>query len=418
MISVLCLAAFAALQDPAGFNYDESKVGTYTLPDPLVFTDGTKVKSAKQWSERRTQIFKQFESQMYGKSPARPAGMSFEVFEQSADALGGLASRKQIAVYFDKAKTVRMDVLLYLPKSVSGRVPVFLGLNFNGNHAVHTDPAIRITESWMRDNPKAGVVKNRATEASRGSEASRWQVEMIMKAGFGLAAIYYGDIDPDYDNFDNGVHKLYYKPGQTRPADDEWGAVAAWGWGASRALDYLETDPRVDAKRVALVGHSRLGKAALWGGAVDSRFAMIIANESGEGGAAIARRWYGETTKRINTSFPHWFCTNFKKYNDHEADLPFDQHELVALLAPRPVYIAAAEDDKWADPKGMFLAGVNATPVYKLLGAEGLPATEMPGLHQPILNGRIGYHIRAGKHDVTAYDWEQFLAFAAKNLRK
>jgi hypothetical protein len=420
MLAVALTGYFQAA--PAGFNYDESKVAAYTLPDPLVFTDGTPVKSAKQWPERRTQIFRLFETQVYGKRPGKPAGMSFDVFENSADALGGLATRKQIAVFFDKAKSVRMDILLYLPKSARGPVPVFLGLNFWGNHAVHSDPAIRITESWMRDGPRNGIVKNRATEQSRGTNASQWQVEKILKAGFGLATIYYGDIDPDYDAFDNGVHPLYYdkSKGQTRPADDEWGAIAAWGWGASRALDYLETEKSVDSKRVALIGHSRLGKAALWAGAADTRFAMLISNESGEGGASIARRWYGETTKRINTSFPHWFCTNFKRFNDKETEMPVDQHMLVALLAPRPVYIASAQEDQWSDPKGEFLAGLHATPVYKLLGVDGVPPSvkEMPGLHQPVLDGRIGYHIRAGKHDVTEYDWEQYLTFAAKFLKK
>lgn len=412
---ILSLLVLSAFQGPAGFNYDEAKVRPYTLPDPLTFQDGVRVSSAKQWPERRTQILKLFESQVYGKSPAAPKDLRFETFEESDNALGGLATRKQIAVYFDKAKSLRMDVLLYLPKSAKGKVPVFLGINFNGNHAVANDPAIRMTESWTRDNPKTGYINHRATPESRGTNASQWQVEKILRSGFGLATFYYGDVDPDYDNFDDGVHKLYYKPGQTRPAADEWGAIAAWGWGASRVLDYLETNKQVDAKRVALIGHSRLGKAALWAGARDTRFAMIISNESGEGGASIARRWYGETTKRINTSFPHWFCLNFRQFNDNEANMPVDQHMLVALLAPRPVYIASAVEDQWSDPRGEFLAGKMATPVYKLLGVEGLAATDFPEVHQPVLS-RIAYHIRAGKHDVTEYDWEQYLAFAKKFL--
>jgi hypothetical protein len=409
--------AFSLLvfQGPAGFNYDESKVPAYTLPDALTFSDGTKVNSARQWPERRTQILRLFETQVYGRSPRAPKDLSFEVFEQSDNALNGLATRKQIAVYFDKPRSVRMDVLLYLPKGTKGKTPVFLGINFNGNHAVAMDPAIRMTESWTRDNPKNGYANHRATEASRGTNASQWQVETILKAGFGLATFYYGDVDPDYDNFDNGVHKLYYKPGQTRPEAEEWGAIAAWGLGASRALDYLQTNKNVDAKRVALIGHSRLGKAALWAAAVDPRFALVISNESGEGGAAIARRWFGETTKRINTSFPHWFCLNFRQYNDNETKLPVDQHMLIALIAPRPVYIASAQEDQWSDPMGEFLAGKYATPVYKLLGVDGLAATDFPPLHEPILS-RIGYHIRAGKHDVTAYDWDQYLAFAKKFL--
>ena len=404
---------------PPNTNYDESKVPAYTLPDPLVMQSGEKVTGAKMWrTQRRPEILRLFETYIYGKSPKRPAGMRFKTFDLDAKALGGKATRKQVTVYFSGGEDgSSMDMLLYLPNGSRKPVPTFLILNFAGNHSIHPDPSIRLSTRWIRGSFK-GVVDHRATEASRGTCRSRFPVEQILAHGYGLATIYYGDLDPDFDDgFKNGVHGAFDKKTEGERAGDAWGSIGAWAWGLSRAMDYLETDKDVAGDRVMVLGHSRLGKTALWAGAQDERFAIVISNDSGCGGAALARRRFGETIAATNKMVPYWFCSNYTQFSDHEEKLPVDQHMLIALVAPRPVYIASAEKDLWADPKGEFLAGKHASPVYLLLGTEGLVADAMPGLDRPI-HSTIGYHIRTGKHDLTAYDWNCYMTFADKHLGK
>jgi hypothetical protein len=408
-----------AMTAPPEANYDEANVPPYTLPDPLIDSKGQPVTSPDDWhSRRRPGLLRLLEEHVYGRSPDPPK-MEFEVTSESSDALNGKAIRKEVTIHLlPRSSGVALHLLLYLPKT-DQPVPVFLGLNFLGNQSIHADPAITMTDAWVRNDEDYGITDHRANGATRGAEAERWQVEEVIKGGYGVATMYYGDIDPDFDDgFKNGVHALYTIEGKPDRAGDAWGSIAAWAWGLSRALDYLETDKDVDAKRVAVWGHSRLGKTALWAAAQDPRFAMAISNNSGCGGAALSKRVFGETVGRINTAFPHWFCRNFRKYNENEAALPVDQHMLIALIAPRPVYVASAAEDLWADPRGEFLAAKGAAPVYDLLlgaGSAALPA-DMPPTDKSV-GDKIGYHIRTGKHDVTAFDWQQFLNFADRHLR-
>ncbi|MGQ9462968.1 MAG: glucuronyl esterase domain-containing protein [Candidatus Fervidibacter sp.] len=394
--------------------YDESKVPAYTLPDPLTCLDGTKVTTPELWfKKRRPEILELFRTHMYGRAPiGKPAEMRFEIFDLDRNALGGKATRKQVRILFTgDPNGPSMDLLIYLPNDAPRPVPVFMLLNFSGNHSIHSDPAIRIKPVWL----KGQVVV--PPEESRGRNPSV-PVEKILARGYGVATAYYGDIVPDLPEcFKLGVFAAFDKLfGEKRPSD-AWGAITAWAWGLSRAMDYFETDPDVDSKRVAVLGHSRLGKTALWAGAQDERFAIVISNNSGCGGAALSRRRFGETVAIINSAFPHWFCENFKRYNDREDELPIDQHMLIALIAPRPVYIASADEDLWADPRGEFLSAKAADSVYKLLGTEGLPTSEMPPLNKPVM-GTIGYHIRSGSHALTEYDWERYMDFADKHFKR
>lgn len=396
---------------------NEADVPVFALPDVLVSVKGRKIKNTKSWEKlRKPEILNLFENEVYGKVPGVLKISRSRVVEEDDDALEGIAKRKQVVLTFAKNDLeLNVEILIYLPKGVE-KCPMFLGYNFYGNHSINNDPAIRLTESWVQDNPAFGIVNNQITEQSRGVRAERWPVGEIIKSGYGLATIYYGDVDPDRDNFDDGVHPFLYNKNQTEPADNEWGAIAAWAWGLSRAMDYFETDNDIDATKVAVIGHSRLGKTALWAGATDQRFAAVISNNSGCGGAAISRRKFGETVDRINTVFPHWFCRNFKKYNNRESNLPVDQHMLLALIAPRPLYVASATEDSWADPRGEFLSAKYASSVYKLYGLEGLPADEMPEADSPV-DGVVSYHIRTGKHNITEYDWKQYIQFAKKYMK-
>ena len=428
MFRVFCVAclltAFSTCRSASGAdpkrdtNYDEAKVGTYVLPDPLTCADGSKVADASTWqAKRRPELLELFRSQMHGRSPARPADMRFETTSVDRMALDGRATRKEIAIHLGpEADAPVIHLLLYVPNGAQQPVPAFLGFNFDGNHTIDADPGIAIRPQWTWNRATGKEELTTPDAATRGASASRWLVPMIVGRGYATATIARANVEPDYAaGWRHGIRGYFLKrSGREAFADDDWGCIAAWAWSLSRALDYLATDPDVDAGRVVVHGHSRMGKTSLWAAAEDERFAAVISNNSGEGGAALARRNFGETTAVINSVFPHWFCGNYKQYSTDASKLPFDAHELVALAAPRPAYVASAQDDQWADPRGEFLAIKHAEPVYALFGRPGLGVAEFPGVDRPVGKGPA-YHMRTGKHDINEYDWRQYLDFADRN---
>ncbi len=408
---------FAAHPPPrvvAGFpvNYDESKVGTYTLADPLRLDNGKEVRNAKTWrTQRRPQILKLFETQQFGIAPGRPAEEHFDVVEQGK-AFGGKAIRQQVTISFSKDPSwPKIHLLIYLPAAAKRRAPLFFTIGFGPNQCAADDPGILPEEVW---NPRTKT----KVMPPKGRCFGHLPVEKFLDAGFGVATFYYGDIDPDFaGGFKDGIRAHYLEPGETRRGPTAWGTIAAWAWGMSRAEDYFETDHRIDAKRVAIHGVSRLGKTVMWAGARDQRFAAVIASCSGEGGAALSHRNYGETIAMLTapTRFAYQFARNYAKWGGFPDKAPMDANLLVALIAPRPLLLQTGSTDFWSDPKGEFLAEVAAGPAYKLLGKDPLDTNVWPAPSTPILHD-LAYYEHEGGHGIVPSDWDIYLEFLKMHL--
>ncbi len=385
------------------------------LPDPLIKMNGQPVASSREWvKQRRPELQALFEHYMYGPIPPAPAHSRTELVGQYADFLGGKATLKLLRIETGPTGAPRIDLMLVVPNERQKPAPVFLALNFCGNHALSDDPRVPLSQSWMYDFSK-GCTNHVATEAARGAQSADWPLAEIVRRGYALASFYNGDIDSDRADVSSGLYAWLAggDPGRNNPTNR--GSIAAWAWGFHRCVDYLVRDSDLDPKRIAAVGHSRNGKAALLAAAFDERIAIAYPHQAGCGGSAPSRGKTGESVQAINDHFPHWFNAEFKEFNRSPERLPFDQNGLVALCAPRAVLFSAAQEDQWANPAGQFQVLQAAAPVYRFLGAEGLNAPQMPPLGQ-LVDSRLGYYIRPGKHSMTADDWRVFMDFADKQF--
>lgn len=367
-------------------NYDEAAVPSYVLPALLKTLKGRLVNNSSAWEkQRRPEIIGLFEENVYGRTPKKFDSVRYRVTNDVPRAMEGRAHLKEVAItLWNKGKSVTVPVVLFTPNNRKKPVPVFLLIN---------------------NRPK------RNTDPTRAVKSTFWPAEMVIDSGYAIAAFNINDAAPDKkDTYQHGVLDQLFPEMLQKP--DGMKAIGTWAWTASRVLDYFETNPDINAKKVAVVGHSRGGKTALWAGAQDTRFAMVVSSCSGSSGASLARRKYGETVSLINKQFGYWFNDNYKNYSNDVNALPVDQHMLIGLIAPRPVYTTNAVEDRWADPVGSYLSVVNALPAYRLYNPQlTLPVT-FPATNKPIMQSVIGYHFREGKHDLNLYDWAEVLRFA------
>lgn len=389
IFSFLILSLF--VNKASAQNYEEAKVPAYTLPEVLLTLNKGKLTSKASWENgRRKEIINLFEEHVYGRMPVQYDSMHHFITNENAAAMAGRAHLKQVQIeVFASNRSVKINMVLFVPKNNSRPAPVFLLIN--NRDSTNMDPTRKINSDF-------------------------WPAEMLIDSGYAIAAFQVNDLAPDNkDSFQNGVLQLY--PDQLNVANG-MKTIGAWAWGAGRVMDYFKKDADIDNKKVVVIGHSRGGKAALWAGAQDQRFAIVVSNCSGNTGAALARRRFGETIKRINDHFPHWFCDNYKKYNDNEDALPVDQHMLIALMAPRPVYVGTATKDLWADPLGSFLALKHAEKIFSLYGIDTMPVSKQPGINLPIIRSPLGYHLREGVHNLTRDDWINYVKFANYHFKK
>lgn len=372
------------------FNYFEEKVPAYKLPEVLVSLEGNQVKDVRVWEEsRRNEILEQFRTNVYGRVPSTVYKKSFRLINEDKNAMGGDATLRQVDITIESnGNSLDIHLTLFVPNKVAKPVPAFLLIDNRGPQ--NTDPERKLKSEF-------------------------WPAEEVIARGYAIAVFCNADLDPDsFDDFKNGIHGLLDR-GERQP--DSWGTIAAWAWGASRCMDYFETDKDINSKKVAVVGHSRGGKTALWAAAEDKRFAMAVSNESGCGGAALARRKYGETVARINNAFPHWFCLNYRKWSNNESNMPVDMHMLIALIAPRAVYVTSASEDLWADPRGSYLSLYHSLPVFQLYDRNSNLYDKMPPLNSQVIGGRLAYHIRDGAHNMLLKDWNWFMDFGDTVLK-
>lgn len=403
MMLAMVVAVFGreAKEGDKDVNYDEDKVPAYDLPELLVTVEGKRITTAEEWhTVRRPQIMSLFSNLIYGRvpEPSTPLKVSFKEVKKDETFMGGKATRKDIEIHLKTSRGAKtMRVLVFVPNGASKPVPAILKHSFNNTRSKDFEAGL-----LRRDRLKIG-----------------WPLGKILDAGFGFCAVYHEDLVKHNEvEFRNSIHRLFYPEGQSFPKAHEWGVLSACAWGGMRAMDYLETDPDVDARRVAVMGHSKMGKTALWTAAQDERFAMAISAQSGCAGAALWRRKSGETLKKMVTRFPYWLCRNAQKFVEQEDDLPVDQHSLLACIAPRPVYVHSAVGDTWADGRGEYLSAYHASEVYRLLGKKGLESEESPEVGKALMEGEVGYHIREGGHSIEDGDWEKFIEFASRHLKE
>ena len=381
--------------------YDESKIPHYDLPRLLVTAEGKRVTTPEEWMNvRRPEILSLFSNLVYGcvPEPESPIKTVFKVRKTDPKFMGGKATRKDVQIRISNDKgAVEMLVLVFVPNKASKPVPAFMKHSFNDTKSRDFDAHPRLS----------GRLRN------------GWPLGEFFDRGYGFVAVYQQDLVGHNEvEFLRGIHRLFYRKGQSFPQANEWGVLSAVAWGAMRAMDYLETDDDIDHNRVAIMGHSKMGKATLWTAAQDERFALAISAQSGCAGAALWRRRSGETLEKMVTRFPYWLCRNAWKFVNNEEDLPVDQHMLLACIAPRPVYVHSGVEDTWADGRGEYLSAYHASEVYRLLGKKGLSSESSPPVGQAIIESDVGYHIRKGGHSIETYDWQRFLDFADYHLKK